>query len=321
MIIDSKEDNVDTSNIVYHYTSQEGLLSILRNKTLWFTDAQFLSDKGELSIVLDSSLEAKEKVYEETENETKRGLLKEIESYIEYLKQGGNIYENYYKTYPNDGISGIEKERYYILCASKDPDASGLWNYYVKNDNYCGYNIGINLDAIKDVWKQKVSIQYGDVIYDKTEQVNIFYDFISDYIKSCDPKNDGEIEMAKLGLIGKLGLKIDEHKMFFKATAFRDEKEYRFVIEDKTIIEKNQRIEDERILDDSTKREFRLGKSGVPTPYIEWNWGELAPNLIKQISLSPMMEYDLAKESLEQLFFDYNHDGIDIIPSSIKARF
>ncbi len=32
---------------VYHYTSPDGILCILNNKTLRFTDCQYLNDKGE----------------------------------------------------------------------------------------------------------------------------------------------------------------------------------------------------------------------------------------------------------------------------------
>ena len=175
--------------------------------------------------------------------------------------------------------------------------------------------------VIKDVWEQKVFIQYGDVIYDKSDQVEICYDYLSNRISSIDLKANVDIEMTMQELIGKLGVFIDEKKYFFKASAYKDEKEYRFVIEDKTIIEKNQLVENERASDGLFIKEFRLGKSGIPTPYIAWDWGKYVPNLITQITLSPMMEYDLAKESLEQLFFECQHDGIEIIPSSIKARF
>ena len=41
MYIDRKE------GFIYHYTSSEGLLGILRDKTLWFTDTMALNDSSE----------------------------------------------------------------------------------------------------------------------------------------------------------------------------------------------------------------------------------------------------------------------------------
>ena len=51
-------------------------------------------------------------------------------------------YEVYY--------TGKAKMRYYVFCTSIKGDSLNMWNYYLKNGKYQGYNIGISLEKILD---------------------------------------------------------------------------------------------------------------------------------------------------------------------------
>ena len=309
------------SKLVYHYTSQEGMLSILKNKTLWFTDVQFLSDKSELVTVIDAVIKAIEKLKNDTLNETQLKLLSEIESYVEYVEKSGDLFEFYSNKLCEDGQIRDTKGRYYVLCASKASDDLGLWNYYVKNEKYCGYNIGINVEKVKATWDQEIIITGKEVLYDKTEQIDHFYNCIGRYLKDYySGTTENNIEFGSMEIIGKLGVEIDDKKLFYKAEAFRDEREYRFIIEVDNLIEKDITYKD-NIFGDGLTKEYRSGESGVLTPYLVWNWGKQAPDLIEQITLSPMVEVDLAQESISQLFDEYGLPGINIVPSSISKRF
>ena len=41
--------------VLYHYTTQDGLLGILRDRELWATDIRFFNDSKELQLVLDAA--------------------------------------------------------------------------------------------------------------------------------------------------------------------------------------------------------------------------------------------------------------------------
>lgn len=51
--------------IVYHYTSPQGVFDILHNKTLWFTDCQYLNDMSEFIYILEPLKEAYKKISQE----------------------------------------------------------------------------------------------------------------------------------------------------------------------------------------------------------------------------------------------------------------
>ena len=44
--------------------------------------------------------------------------------------------------------TGKAKLRYYVFCTSTKVDSLNMWNYYLKNGKYQGYNIGISLEKM-----------------------------------------------------------------------------------------------------------------------------------------------------------------------------
>ena len=98
--------------------------------------------------------------------------------------------------------------------------------------------------------------------------------------------------------------------MFFKHPAFKSEQEYRFILK----IQNDSQS-------DSLAIKYRVGTSGIITPYVEWTFNNLKPMLLKQITLSPMIEEELAKESFERFLRNDAFQNISIVPSSIKLRF
>ena len=64
-----------------------------------------------------------------------------------------------------------------------------------------------------------------------------------------------------------------------------------------------------------------MGTSGIVTPYIEWNFGDITPDLLKQMTLSPMMEPGLAESGLKRFLGDDVYRCIEIKLSRIKLRF
>lgn len=210
---------------VYHYTSPQGIYSILANKSLWFTDCQYLNDKSENKLLEDG-------------------------------------------------------KRKYILCASSNADTVAMWNYYVKNNAYQGYNLGINVEGLtasikNDIKNPEIILEHGIVNY-------------------CPNPSKANL--------------------FSKHSAFSSEQEYRFVLS----VPERCRFTGMNNL----SLKYRIGDSGIITPYIEWNFRiENKKRLFTEITLAPMIEEELAQESFKRFLRSDVFENINIVSSSLKMRF
>lgn len=307
------------ANIVYHYTSPEGIFEILKNKTLWFSDSQYLNDKSELVYISEPFIEAYRRLCIE------RGeSLDNIENFadsmcktyayqdfdLDSVKREGKIFS---RGFPSE-------YRYYILSASYAQDTASMWNYYIKNGMYQGYNLGMDINIIEDWFSKnessKIKLVHGKVIYDKDEQIEMLYNKIKELKIPFDERkpyfDNEEIEFYAIDdFQNDLGEFINDHKLFFKKPAFEYEKEYRFIL----------KVHNDFEADDYFKKDFRVGSSGIITPYIEWKFEKIKPLLIKQITLAPMIEEELARESFESFLLKEVKEHINIVQSSIKLRF
>ena len=84
----------------------------------------------------------------------------------------------------NISSSPFPNKRVFVFCTSTDSDALNMWNYYVNNSNYQGYNIGININSLLKQFEniqnnpKKMIIYYGDVIYNQAEQYKAIDTFL-----------------------------------------------------------------------------------------------------------------------------------------------
>ncbi|MBR3674103.1 MAG: DUF2971 domain-containing protein [Clostridia bacterium] len=134
------------NNSIYHYTSPEAFINIIKNKKLWFTNIRFLNDKMEFCCGLEVML----------------NCIKQIDK---------NISDEKLSNIKNDIIKSGNS---YVACFSKDRDNLGLWNYYTRNMNNYGYNICFNLNnLIKCIIKNKnligFHVIFGEILYNLEE--------------------------------------------------------------------------------------------------------------------------------------------------------
>lgn len=303
----------DKNNLKYHYTSPEALLSILKGKTIHFTDIRFLNDKSEdiylVKLMLDVLDENKnafptvhEMIYELLKNNN-----------IDELRNLGTISINY-----NTSLKYIPIRKF-VFCTTTDGDLLNMWNYYVKNGNYQGYNIGFNIEKLLKTFDTQephtldpFEVLYGKVIYEPKKQKEEILSFFEKtemwYTTFNEPFNHLVIDIRRY---------IDKYGAFFKNPSFASEKEYRVCIE----------IDDKRLKDDKEnyfginnkemKYDFRAS-SGLMVPYIEI---KLNDDSISRINISPMMEFDIAKESLRELLDVKGYKNVQIHKSRIPVRF
>lgn len=291
-------------NIVYHYTSPDGILGILKGRTLQFTDCQYLNDIGEMVYMKEPFDKAYKRIIKE------RG---ELDPNTRDL-----IYSVFASPYEKIDIKHSNKEitftnnRYYVLCTSLNCDTANMWNYYVKNSVYKGYNLGINKDFMiryfnryKPDYCNQIEFIHGKVIYNRVKQEKMLYCKINELLQSLDRKKEKVDELYD---------DIKQQQLFFKHPAFASEKEYRFILK----VDNNFDFPKDTHLE----LDFRIGLSGIITPYIKWHYSlNIKEQLFSQITLAPMIEPTLAMESFKRFLARTVKERITIKPSSIKLRF
>lgn len=298
---------------VYHYTSPDGLLAILRTISIRFTDCEYLNDKSEYNHIHIPL----EKAFEEVRDKLYNTDLPDIiESYIDK----GYDYLVIEETDPGLKEIRISNARHYVFCASIDKDSLNMWNYYVKSGTYQGYNIGLSVNDLVKLLYDKIGkhgkLFYGPVIYNDKEKVEILKKIIikvdhelHDALLST--KDYEEHDLITQECYGELLSCIENHRLFFKDVAFSGEKEYRFIL---------------RLLDDisiNSSDNLKISycmKQGVMTPYYEIPFDKTG--IIKRITISPMIEPQLAKSGLQRFLKDKRFDNkIDIYNSKIPIRY
>lgn len=306
----NRNDNYDIKP-QYHYTSPEGFLSIVKNNSLRFTDISFLNDISE-------------SIY----------MLKVIcDFFFEYPQQFPSVEEAFFQMIKENSIEGITnlsireinyqlplqvtKQRQFVFCMCNECDKLNMWNYYVSNGVYQGYNIGFNVqellksfDVDNDIF-DSFSVYYGNVLYTKKEQ----YEFLTNKFNQLENKHKNDIRNDHLVI--DLKVFIDSFSAFFKHPKFEDEKEFRIVIE----IADNRIPRNKNVFVGPYNKHMRYDfytKNGliIPCLYIEIN-----KQSFSRITISPIMEAEITKVSIRELLATYEYKGCKVYQSTIPIRF
>ena len=304
---------------VYHYTSPTGMFSILNNRTLWFTDCEYLNDMGEFEYISKPLGKVFAELMEEGED-VKKVLVELAELLFLFPYDDISIKDfDYNMRNMRNGKFKLKltHHRYYALCTSVNTDESGMWNYYLKNGAYQGYSLGINREFIESqlsaLCKNHDGLNFfeGRIIYDEEEQIKEIRCKLEELVKL-------DIDAAK----EEFREYINKQKAFFKSPAFSHEKEYRFILKAGINFKCLKAGINFKCIDKVLSREFRVGESGIITPYIEWKYSSNErEKLFNQITLAPMMELKLTRESFRRFFSFKEFEEIAIEESSIKMRF
>lgn len=272
---------------VYHYTSPEGLYSILENATIRFTDCQFLNDKSEAMYIRDPLMKVL--------NDLKTVLKPEFREAVEDLFNQNLETELLYPSYGGIIKNYLREEAsYFIFCLSEEKDSLNMWNYYIKNDNYQGYNICFTINqlvkCLEKVNYNNMKLFYGQVLYTYKDQAaalqNMLIERNNEYIENLSVNENKEKVLE--AILFKVTDYINDYKLFYKDEAFMGEKEYRFIM----------KIPNNYLNDDNKQKMGFSIKKGVFTPYCD-----LKINLMETINsftLAPMMEKDLAIMGLKR---------------------
>ena len=294
---------------LYHYTSADGLKSIIENKSIRFSDYRFLNDIDEI--------EYGKKVFRQVLDE----LRNEVPQYLEYisqweevlnsLEQGKMQYLKPISPAENGAINCLQCEsmnfHYYLLSLTTLDDNKDMWNMYSGNNP--GYRIKINgNELMKYFYSIRNLFLYKGFIFAFEHRMPVFYgNDAKEFIKNSllADFSIGNISITQFGSIFK-------SLAFVKDEAFRSENEYRlgFCFVDE--------MEKSEIYKDNAKKVF-MNKNGTLYPYMEFiNFP--FNQIVEEIMISPYNKSELAEIGLKEFLRENNLEHIKIEKSKIRIR-
>lgn len=277
---------------IYHYTSIEGLKSILKNKTLWLSDISFMNDESEMKYTFDL-----------------------VCNYLDSVKK----YDGEFKDFIKKGLNNVKNNKnnemrwsYYVISFSLNPDSLPIWIYYTKNQNSAGFNIEFDKDIITEVIKN-YSMMHGclsnKVLYNKKEQLSIIRTILNEYYKIYlkSPESIAWNTPKKKSMVNAFS-DLLLLSLFFKSSFFKNEEEYRIVI---PVIQ----IKENLYID----LDFRIN-NGMLIPYVEVDFGKEL-KCVKGITISPTQKSPLVERGLRDFVIAQQYKDLKISKSKIPLRY
>ena len=313
---------------VYHYTSIGGLESILRNKTLRFTNIKYMNDKDEIIAGLDS-------------------IAKDCHASEETRKQLRSAITNL----------GMQ---IFVCCFSLKENSLPMWNYYTKEVNSQGYNIEFDdKKLVESILRSNpvldgCYVSFGNVDYSKdnnskyshilTSRLMSFMGMVMSKIflivaTGMSKKQTSGIDQSALRKLEKKvsdsekaqkpdnlpvyiyhgeqcsfeKAEFSDYLFFIKRDCFREEREFRIVIS----------VPDGLLAKFTEMGVYKFRVSnGILIPYIELKFSE---NAVRSITISPTVQSDLVESSIRDYlqYCKYNVPDFSnfIKHSNIPVRF
>ena len=303
--LERKIDNTlhyESRHALYHYTSPEGLLGILKNRKIWFTESSCLNDESEGKYIYEILKENLE------DNNFNRDFVNLVYSWV---------LDNHLDEERESNYQG-EKDLYLICSFSTDNDALPLWNYYTKTPSSRGYNIAFSpmkLDfAIRDKWGDSLLGWYFyQVIYNRKTQNHIVSDLLnlSNQIWENNKRNFVMCE----NIVQWLRFTFERIRYGFKHPAFESEKEIRIILRMQEQVFDSLLIGGE--FEDGREMDIRAMK-GIYMPYVQVGFDTKA---IRSIMVSPTVKDKAAIDSVSLLLKKYGYYSCPVYKSQIPLKY
>ena len=280
-----ENSNESPPKILYHYTTSERFLGLLKTKRIWASDINYLNDSEELKTafrLIDQRL--KKALKKPQANILDDKIKKELKNYFCPLKIIMNEID------------------LYVTSFTEEKDLLSQWRGYCPSS---GFSIGFDYSALRNLFRKKIESEDYFLLpcfYDDSDHkyfIDLFVGYKrenlkaiieSDFDKVVSEPNDRVVLLASI----------------LKDISFSEEKEWRLCC----IRKKNKQSKD---------IEFRQGKSAI-IPYIELsieNKYRTVP--IKEIIVGPTPLMDLSVNSIKKLLSSRNIK-CNVIESKIPFR-
>lgn len=270
-------------DIVYHYTSLEGLIGIIQNRNVWMTDFGYLNDRHELSYGVDLVSEALNEMLEcSIDGDIKQLLL----AWKENIKRTPN--------------------RVCISSFSSDGDSLSQWRAYGP--------VAIGL-SVRDLALHVEDGIFQNVEYDVETQTKLIKIYLNHLVNAftVDMQED---RLCRAPDLYHRNSRLLEFITFLKNPAFQSEREYRLAyINDPEVLETFNLA--------TPPKSFRVSNGKiipyVPSTSISLSGYESPPLKITEIIIGPENDA-LLEQGIKELLTEYNLDEVNVRLSTVPLR-
>lgn len=267
---------------IFHYTSQQGLLGIIKSKTIWATNIRYLNDATEFAYAVELAQRKILEIKQTTSTKVDIDLLERINSRLE----------------------SIEEANIFVCSFSEDGNLLSQWRAYCPNAN--GFSIGFEYSQLQGPMDRQ-SFKLVKCIYDYAIHTQIIRQLILKSIETFHTKakllneNSGAEDAAK-----EFVSKFFQISPMLKDSSFSEEKEWRLISD--PIPVNNPQVR------------FREGKSMI-IPYFEFKLVKEDEHLsIRRIFIGPTPHNNLSNGSVRDLLFANGVKSWEIRLSRIPYR-
>lgn len=286
----------DNAEIIYHYTSPEGVIGILEKDDvkLHFTKYTGMNDTTEGIVIYEKFRSICDKL--EQEKYIDFNLKEKLIGLIDTISPRNQLRIK-------KEIDGEEKEfsldDLYICCFSVENDALPMWNYYTKNGEHQGYALGFK--SLRVLSRKKDStVAVNLLCYRVDYYEEKLENYVRAYISSIRNNPDMDIMNHGFDLIKRyliLG------SIMHKSSCFKHENEIRMVL----------------LAGEEDKQELKFKtKNGILIPYLELFFDKSS---LKKITIGPLIEKDLASNNLVEFLQHKGYQDIEIQHSKVPIRY
>lgn len=252
--------------VLYHYTTQAGLLGILQSDAIWATKIHYLNDSSEYQLALDLAAAFLKTLLSGERSRTKK---RKVQCLLDNLKS-------------------IASMNVCVCSLSAQQDLLSQWRAYSGQPG--GYSVGFDTDLIQQQGLGQ-GFLLAKCVYDATEQQRLVEELVTNSLASdfnttpsrIDPARPRTIVVLHVG--GDFAMNIARLAPIIKNNAFHEEQEWRLISTTGVNV---------------GDMSFRPGQSML-TPYIPVKLGADKAAYLKSVTVGPTPHTELAKLSTHSL--------------------
>lgn len=250
---------LDDNDLLYHYTTPDGLIGIVENRTLWATDVFYLNDSKEFALGIQIARDYMRDLKDRENSECTVGRLEWLMSQFK-------------------DIGPLRKKTVYVSSLSVEDDLLSQWRAYCGGG---GFAIGFKVGSLKELAAVQGFV-LERCIYEPGEQNQIISEAVDSiakpWLNSNAPWPEQPGEGPRFDACNKLVDELSRLSPILKNQAFHEENEYRLISEPSAhFVEGQKKFRAQRGLV-VPYRDFKLNNSDLwrqvravvgPTPHPE----------------------------------------------------
>ena len=270
--------------VLYHYTSTEGLIGIIKTRKMWASHVRFLNDPSELDYGTALVRRVVGALLRSSSDSRQTHVLSEIQAPVA-------AFEGHIDTY--------------VLCFCAGGDILSQWRAYGERGG--GYALGFKTKRVKARAKKGAQFDLCKVEYREARQVERIKGLVERGLNMLGTLGDDAPAMRKI--IAVLRQLLAMYCVVFKSPAFREEREWRGVFTTRMAPSASQfRSSNGRLVP-----YVELAFSSDADPLTS-----LSP--LSVIRYGPTLQPDLTERSLRLLLNGNDLKNVKVQPSSVPLR-